>query len=160
MDFIKKVWQLTTLRVSPEEVPYHRFYLFVAIGLNFLLGYLVTLFLPVTESALHLSSAMAIVMKAVNIFFLAFFLYLILYFSKKTNRFFKLFLSIVVGILLIEIVNFLVSMIVPFLAKYIFNIEFSTHAGFALLFNYKKRSKYLVFLLSPLTGTPSSVTPA
>jgi diacylglycerol kinase len=134
LDFIKKVWQLTTLRISPEVLPYHRIYLLIGIGLNFVLSYLVTLLIPVTEVKLELSPLIAMAMKAVNLFFLGFFLYLILRLFKKSDRFFKLFLAIIWGTLLIELVNLAISM-TPAFAQYVFDVKLATNIGFAVLFN-------------------------
>jgi hypothetical protein len=132
--FIKKVWQLTILKLSPEALPYHRSYLFMGIGLNFLLSYLVAISLPATEAKLSLSPLSAISMKAVNIFFLAFFLYLILKFTQKLNRFYKLFLAIIAGTVVIEMVNFAISMF-PAFCKHILNMDVMNNIALAVLFN-------------------------
>ncbi len=134
MDFINKVWQLTTLRISPEVLPYHRVYLLMGIVFNFVLSYLVTLLIPVTEVKLEFSPFIAMAMKAVNLFFLGFFLYLILRLFKKSDRFFKLFLAIIWGTLLIELVNLAISM-TPAFVQYLFDVKLATNIGFAVLFN-------------------------
>ncbi len=133
LDFIKKVWQLTTLKISPEVLPYERVYLLAGLALNFFLSYLIAIFLPPSEIKLVLTPVVAILMKATNLFCLALFLYLILKFTKKSDRFFKLYTAIVVGTLLIEAINFCISLL-PSLLKQGFGIELSTHLGLALMF--------------------------
>lgn len=134
MEFIKKVWQLTTLKISPEILPYKRAYLLIGLGLNFVLAYFVVIYLPTEELKKALPMDLAISMKAANLFFMGFFLYLILKFTQKTDRFFKLYLSIVVGTLLIELINFIISL-TPHLLKIIFSIELSSNLGLALVFS-------------------------
>lgn len=134
LDFIKKVWQLTILRISPEVLPYNRTYLLMGLGLNFLLAYVVVTFLPIPELKQMFTPTMALLMKAVNLFFLAVCLYIILTWAKKADRFFKLYLAIVVGTLTIEIVNFVLSLI-PSFFKQVLDFDISTHLGVALIFS-------------------------
>lgn len=134
LEFIKKVWQLTTLKISPELLPYKRAYLLMGLGLNFVLAYFVVVLLPSGELKQALTPMLAISMKAVNLFFLGVFLYLILKFNQKTDRFFKLYLSIVAGTLLIETLNFILSLI-PNLLKKGLDIDLSSNLGLALMFS-------------------------
>ncbi len=125
LDFLKKVWQLTTLQISPEALPYTGRHLVLGIALNLLLSYLVAISLPVTELKSWLSPMLAIEMKSVNLFFLAFFLYLILKLTHKTNRFFKLFLAIIMGTLMIESINFMLSLIPSIIKTDFFTMLFT-----------------------------------
>lgn len=134
MEFIKKVWQLTTLRLSPEALPYHHLYLWIGIGLNFALSYIVAISFPETEIELKLTSLKIMLMKAVNLFFLALILYCILMMVKKINRFSKLFLAIVAGTFVIELVNFGISLF-PALLKYMFKMDLDANVGAALFFS-------------------------
>ncbi len=134
LDFIKKVWQLTILKISPEALPYHRTYLLMGLGLNFLLAYVVVTFLPVPELKQIFTPTTALLMKMVNLFFLAVCLYLILQWAKKVDRFFKLYLAIVMGTLVIEVVNFVISLIPSFFSS-TFGFDFSSNLGLAVMFS-------------------------
>lgn len=134
MDFIKKVWQLTILKISPEALPYNRSYLLMGLGLNFFLAYIVVTFLPIPELKQVFTPTIALFMKVANLFFLAVFLYIILKWSKKVDRFFKLYLAIVVGTLVIETVNFVLSL-TPSFFKTTFGFDFSTNLGLARMFS-------------------------
>lgn len=134
LDFIKKVWQLTILKVSPEALPYNHTYLLMGLGLNFLLAYIVTIFLPIPELKQIFTPMTVLLMKVANLFFLAMFLHIILRWAKKSERFFKLYLAIVFGTLVIEVVNFVISLIPSFL-KNRFDFDLSTNFGLSTMFS-------------------------
>lgn len=134
MDFIKKVWQLTILKISPEALPYHRSYLLIGLGLNFVLAYVVVTFLPIPELKKMFTPTTALLMKTVNLFFLAVCLYIILTWAKKGDRFFKLYLAIVVGTLFIETINFILSL-TPSFFKNTFGVDLSENLGLAVMFS-------------------------
>lgn len=134
LDFIKKVWQLTILKISPEALPYNRSYLLIGLALNFLLAYVVVTFLPVPELKQVFTPTIALLMKVTNLFFLAVCLYIILKWTKKADRFFKLYLAIVAGTLVIEMVNFVLSLIPSFFQS-LFNYDLTTNLGLAVMFS-------------------------
>lgn len=129
---MKKAWQLAILKISPEALSYSHAYLGGGIGLNILLSYLMMVFFPITAEKMTFTPIMAIVIKAVNLFFLAFFLYLILKITKKTNRFLKLYLAIVLGLLVIELVNAFMVMI-PVFCTDILKVDLSHYSGLTLI---------------------------